>query len=207
MKIENKPSLAIFDLGNVVFQVDWEPMFESWSNASGVSTAKLKSNFKFDENFEAFERGQIGGNTFHERLCETLGATFDYEQFVAGWNSIYYEVVPQVQLSLEQLQGKLKVVAFTNTNKVHSLVWPEKYRDALTKFEHIFASSEMGLRKPELDGFKHVLAHCGVQAQEAIFFDDFPPNIEAAEAIGLRAVLVDSPEAVTNALNRLNLID
>ena len=39
-------SLAIFDLGNVVFRIDWQPMFNQWSELSGKKVEELKKNFE-----------------------------------------------------------------------------------------------------------------------------------------------------------------
>ncbi len=190
--------LAIFDLGNVVFRVDWQPMFDIWSEASHLPAATLQAGFKFDENFEAFERGQLSGGEFHQRLCRTLGAEFPYSDFVRGWNAIYQESFEGIGLNLSLLRDKMRVVAFTNTNEVHCLLWPDRYRDVLGKFEHVFMSSEMGVRKPEAEGFTRILSHCGVEPGEVVFFDDFEPNVEAARALGIRSFLVDSPDVISN---------
>lgn len=195
--------LAIFDLGNVIFRVDWQPMFDIWSEASSMPSEELRKGFQFDENFEAFERGQLNGSEFHQRLCRALGAEFSYNDFVRGWNAIYQETFDDIGLNLSLLKNKMRIVAFTNTNEVHGLVWPERYRDVLTSFEHIFISSEMGVRKPEAEGFTRILDHCGVTASEVIFFDDFKPNVDAAAALGIRSFLVDSPEVISAFVKNL----
>jgi epoxide hydrolase-like predicted phosphatase len=204
---KSKTSLAIFDLGNVVFNVDWQPMFDSWSESSGVETKFLQERFKFDAHFEAFERNKISGHEFWKAMCETLVMDIAYEEFVTGWNAIYQEVVPETQNAIEQLQGNIKVVAFTNTNLIHSTIWPRKYSKVLKNFDHVFSSSEMGVRKPEVEAFQMVLDQCQTTVSEAIFFDDLPLNIEAAHNMGLRAILVDSPDSVSLELKRLGLLN
>ncbi len=195
--------LVIFDLGNVVFRVDWQPMFDIWSEASSMPSEELRKGFQFDENFEAFERGQLKGSEFHQCLCRTLGAEFSYNDFVRGWNAIYQETFEHIGLNLSLLKDKMRIVAFTNTNEVHGLVWPERYRDVLTNFEHIFISSEMGVRKPEAEGFTRILNHCGVKPGEVVFFDDLKLNVDAAAALGIRAFLVDSPDVISAFVNSL----
>ena len=55
----------------------------------------------------------------------------------------------------------------------------------------IVDSSEIGIRKPDPRIFEHALAQLGgVAPERAIFVDDFPGNIKAADAIGLRGVLM-----------------
>lgn len=134
-----KPKLAIFDLGNVVFRIDWQPMFEIWSAASGVAAADLRQRFKFDRNFELFERAALPADEFHQRICVLLGAWFSYEDFVRGWNAIYQDVIGDIDRTLAELKDKVRVVAFTNTNEVHSTIWPKRYQEVLAHFEHVFA--------------------------------------------------------------------
>src|SRR5262245_6875533 len=102
MKPENSPTLAIFDLGGVVFQASFERAFEEWARLSGATVDGLRSKFNFGPHFEAFERGAISPIEFHQSLCEQLGLELTYDQFVAGWNSIYGEVFEDVSLSLQQ---------------------------------------------------------------------------------------------------------
>ena len=49
--------LAIFDLGNVVFRVDWQPMFDIGGEASRISSETQGEGFRFHAHFEVFERG------------------------------------------------------------------------------------------------------------------------------------------------------
>jgi putative hydrolase of the HAD superfamily len=55
----------------------------------------------------------------------------------------------------------------------------------------IVDSSEIGIRKPDRRIFEVALDKLGVEdPSRAIFVDDFAANVEAAEAVGMRGVLV-----------------
>jgi putative hydrolase of the HAD superfamily len=201
-----KPKLAIFDLGNVVFHVDWQPMIVLWSELTQVPADVLGSRFGVDESLEAFERGQLSPREFHRRLCARLGVELSYPDFERGWNAIYLGVADGIDVVLRRLRRELRVVAFTNTNEVHCRVWPALYRDVLASFERVFVSSEMGTRKPEPEGFLQILDHYGVEPGDALFFDDNPEFVDGARSLGIRAVLVDSPGAVRATLETLGLL-
>jgi putative hydrolase of the HAD superfamily len=64
----------------------------------------------------------------------------------------------------------------------------------------VFASHQIGQRKPHPAAFDFVLREIGVPAPEVLLFDDLPANVEAAQALGLQAVLVRSPADVRQAL-------
>lgn len=65
-------------------------------------------------------------------------------------------------------------------------------------FDVIVDSSEEGVRKPDARIFERTLERLGVEASRAIFLDDYDGNVKAAEALGIRGVLVgaDPTQAV-----------
>jgi epoxide hydrolase-like predicted phosphatase len=78
------------------------------------------------------------------------------------------------------------------TNNAH------EFRDAWRRlvpadelFEVIVDSSEVGVRKPDPRIFELALARLGgIDPAHALFLDDAPSNVAAAEKLGIRAVLV-----------------
>jgi putative hydrolase of the HAD superfamily len=67
-------------------------------------------------------------------------------------------------------------------------------------FDRIFASHELGLRKPERAAFERVCALTGTSAASILFFDDLAENVQAAKDAGFQGVLVKTPEDVAAAL-------
>lgn len=60
-------------------------------------------------------------------------------------------------------------------------------------FDQLFLSHEVGLRKPDPAIYKHVLRELDVQPAEALFIDDDPNNVKAAQALGMQGVIFTSP--------------
>ncbi|MGW6928684.1 HAD family hydrolase [Lentzea sp. NPDC054927] len=67
--------------------------------------------------------------------------------------------------------------------------WGEGYpKDLLVElFDTIVISGRIGLRKPDERIYRHTLDQIGVAAGRAVFFDDAPVNVEAAQAVGMHA--------------------
>jgi len=202
----NPPKLAIFDLGNVVFGIDWERMYACWSQASGVAVETLKSRGQCLKEIEQFERNAMSGVDFHLAVNAFLGISLSYAQFYQGWNAIFVEAHKEVCELLPRLNPLMQVVAYSNTNEVHAPVWAERYADVLQYFDVIYRSSQIGIRKPDPSGFLHVLQQHGVSPAESLFFDDLPDNVEAARQLGMTAVLVDSPARVRESLEQLGIL-
>src|SRR5262249_42098969 len=96
--------------------------------------------------------------------------------------------------------------AFTNTNATHMDAWSALYPAVLHAFDRVFASHEIGLRKPERAAFEHVCSELGLAPASILFFDDLPENVHGARAAGLEAILVRSPADVAAALRERDLV-
>lgn len=198
--------LAIFDLGNVLFGISFEKVLKSWANSVGEELEAIKSRFSHDKAFEEFEYGRITPQEFHEAVKRSLDIEIAYADFEKGWNEVFCDPFERTISAIESIKSKVDVVAFTNTNEIHVKVFPDRYTEALSHFKRIYISSEMGKRKPDPDGFLHILADWKVQPTSAVFFDDSPPNVETAKRIGMNAYLVVDELSVENALRELRLI-
>lgn len=68
-------------------------------------------------------------------------------------------------------------------------------------FDLVIDSSEVGVRKPDPAIYQLTLERLGgIAADRAVFLDDAPSNVAAAEALGMRGVLVSADLAPTLAL-------
>jgi epoxide hydrolase-like predicted phosphatase len=71
-------------------------------------------------------------------------------------------------------------------------------------FELVVDSCEVGVRKPDPRIFEIALERMRVPADRAVFLDDHPANVAAAEALGMRGIVVgDDRLAAFDELDRL----
>lgn len=85
--------------------------------------------------------------------------------------------------------------------------WGEGYpSDLLIElFETVVISGRIGLRKPDQAIYRHTLDQIGVPAERAVFFDDAPVNVEAAQAVGMHAFRHTTADATRAALATLGV--
>src|SRR5579871_5335546 len=97
---------------------------------------------------------------------------------------------PEVIATVRRLRGEgYRTALLTNNAKELADFWrPLLPLDEL--FDLVVDSSEVGMRKPDPRIFAHTLAELGVAAERAVFLDDYPGNVAAAEGAGLQAILV-----------------
>jgi epoxide hydrolase-like predicted phosphatase len=56
-------------------------------------------------------------------------------------------------------------------------------------FDAMVISARVGMRKPQPEIFELACKEIDVPAAECVFVDDFRPNVEAAEALGIAGIL------------------
>ena len=64
-----------------------------------------------------------------------------------------------------------------------------------------FYSCRLGLTKPDAAIYQKVLTALGARPQDVTFVDDSPPNVAAAAALGLRALLFTDPATLAAHLD------
>ena len=70
-------------------------------------------------------------------------------------------------------------------------------------FDTVVLSGEVGMRKPEEAIFQHAAQTLGLSPQECVFVDDMAPNVAAAQALGMTAVLHTESASTARALQDL----
>ncbi|MFJ8962200.1 HAD family hydrolase [Lentzea sp. NPDC102401] len=85
--------------------------------------------------------------------------------------------------------------------------WGEGYpKDLLVElFDTVVISGRVGLRKPDERIYRHTLDQVGVPAGRAVFFDDAPINVEAAQSVGMHALRHTSAESTRAHLATLGV--
>lgn len=190
----------LFDLGGVLVDIDFSRALRAWQAHTSLSVDELAKAFCFDPAYERHERGQISSAEYFSHLSNTLKLSAPHEEIEAGWNSIFRGEIAETLLLVEQASRRLPCYAFTNTNASHMRTWKALYPRVGATFERIFASHEMGMRKPERKAFDFICRSLRCEPGPILFFDDLAENVQAAQEAGLQAILVRSPEDVRSAL-------
>ncbi|SFN58264.1 putative hydrolase of the HAD superfamily [Izhakiella capsodis] len=189
--------LYIFDLGNVIVDIDFNRVLGVWSDLGRVPLALLQKRFTMEESFHQHERGEIDDEQFAAKLCQQLGLALSFKQFTAGWQAIFVGVRPGVITLMNQLRQRGdRVVVLSNTNQLHCDFWRTEYPEVQQAADKIYLSQEMGMRKPEMRIYQQLIYEEGFKPEQAIFFDDNADNIEGARRLGINAVHVTDASVI-----------
>jgi putative hydrolase of the HAD superfamily len=178
---------VIFDLGGVVF--DWNPdHIVARVQPVPELRAALKAALFGHADWRLFDRGTLTEPELIARLQLRLGATRrEVEAILDAVRNSLVEKPETIKLMRAlQKQGtplyclsNMPASVYTHLRQRHNF-W-----DA---FSGIVISGEVQMMKPEPEVFVHLLATFNLRAQECVFIDDLPANIESARQVGLHAI-------------------
>lgn len=190
--------LYIFDMGNVIIDIDFKRVLSVWSNLSGKPLSELSSDFIYGETFKQHECGKISDVEFAEAINDELGMSLSFDEFAEGWQAIFISVRPEVIDIMNRLreQGH-RVVVLSNTNRLHQDYWPQHYPEIAASADFLYLSQDLGLRKPDPDIYQYVLETEEFEPQDVVFFDDVRENVDAATELGIKGVLVTDRDTVS----------
>jgi len=113
--------------------------------------------------------------------------------------------MPGTKDVIKQLKKKgYKVDVLSNNNAIatDAITKHFKYNDL---FDKTISSSDVGAQKPHPDSFNKMLAMINAGADEIVFVDDTPGNVEAAKKLGIKAVEFKSAAQLREELKRMGV--
>jgi glucose-1-phosphatase len=89
----------------------------------------------------------------------------------------------------------------SNTDPIHVAYMEPRY-DFFPYFKARIYSCAVGSSKPNPLIFREALRACRVTAEEALYVDDIPEYVQAAQQLGMAGVQFQSPQRLTADLAR-----
>jgi glucose-1-phosphatase len=200
----------ILDLGGVLINLDYNKTNEALSKlgyANGFTKAKQINLF------DKLEEGKVSELDFLKEFNTLAGANHEHKTIIDAWNAILLDFPYERLALLKELNENYRVFLFSNTNTIHikevnaELKKQHSIDNLNGYFEKVYLSHELGIRKPKIEGFKHIVETNNLTLKETLFIDDSPQHIEGAKKAGLEAEWLDlNKEDIHEMLTRLSLI-
>ena len=199
----------IFDLGGVVIPLNPEQAWSRFESLGIKNTREQMGVYGQTGIFRQLEDGSISEEEFQRALGQQAQEQsnyfseaepcFTYEQCVWAWCGYVDSVILDRLQNLLKLKENYRVLLLSNTNPFLTS-WAES--DAFSGdghpigyyFHQVYYSYSMKDYKPSLSIFRKLLESEGIKAEESLFLDDGPKNVEAAEQVGIRGLVVPKNE-------------
>lgn len=188
---------VVFDFGGVL--MDWDPRY------------LYRTYFKDEEQMEyflshictdAWNAEQDRGRTFDEGISLLLRQYPQYAEpirmYKDRWESMLKGEFPRSVELLRRLKEQgYGIYGLTNWSAETIPIAFAKY-DFFKLFDGIVVSGEEKLIKPDLKIYRILLDRYNLIAENTLFIDNSPANIEAARQLGFQTILFDNIENVTS---------
>ncbi|WP_428660804.1 HAD family hydrolase [Runella sp.] len=198
----------IFDLGDVILNIDVPRAAHSFAELSNQSLEDVHLLIQQNDVFKKFETGNLTPHAFRSLIRELFQSSdWSDHSIDTAWNSLLLDIpIDRIQKIQELAQKGYRLFLLSNTSSIHiDEVNAILFRTAAIEnlghlFEKLFLSYEMGVMKPSPDIYKSVLSIAGIEADETLFLDDNLDNIRAAGECGIHTIHVQKPTSIVEYL-------
>lgn len=192
----------IFDLGGVFINLDFQKTTQAFQQLGIQNFQHFFSQNHSNDLFIALETGKISANEFFELLRKTTGINTDNQTITNAWNAMLLNFPPERIEWLNKINKQYPVYLFSNTNIIHYNCFMQLFQRDVgmqnfnEQFSKAYYSHEMGMRKPDADGFEYILQQNNLKPEETLFIDDTVANINTAKALGFQTIHLTAPQTV-----------
>lgn len=206
-----KVHTILFDLGNVVIDLDEQRLYREFADLAGLSVSEILEKAQKALFFNDLETGSISENEFRDGLRGLLNAAeLTDERVDDAWNSILLKIDPALVEMIAKLKAHYQIMVLSNTNSIHArkfhqllaAVSPYQHLDEL--FHHVYLSHQIGERKPDLASWQFILdRHPALKPSDILFLDDRSENLEGAKSLGIAVQQIHHPGETMELLRKI----
>jgi glucose-1-phosphatase len=194
----------IFDLGGVILDIDIKLTEEAFANLGIKDFSQYFGHGFADSIFKDYEIGKITDAQFIDYIRKLGDHSLPDSIIIKAWNALLLDFPPERIDLLQRIRKHYRIFLFSNTNALHAKVFHKIYRDTFTGghfdelFEKTYYSHVLGMRKPDLGSFKHIIGVNHLRPEETLFIDDAWINIQGAQKAGLKGFFLEPGKTVTD---------
>lgn len=196
---------VVLDFGGVMARVYWPERFRDLEERLGLEPGSLTKILWRSPEWRQAEVGEISDEEYWQRIAPRLGlktsrAVLDFRHELYSGQNTDARMVALVR----GLRRRYRTGLLSNAS-AREPDWLIERFGLEGLFDVIVLSAAVGLAKPDPAIYSLLLERLGTVAQATVFVDDYPPNVAAAEALGIRGFHFTGYEALLSALRDLGV--
>jgi len=200
--VETAIKAVIFDLGGVLVRTEFPEVRQRLEERLGFTPGTLGQTVWGGEDWELAQTGRISYEEYWRRVGAALG--FSTEQQIRDFRREYFSgdrVDEELVRLIRELRPCYKIGLLSNAPDSLG-IWLDEEWGIKDLFDSIIYSAKVGVAKPDPSIFHLSLEQLGLTPPEALFIDDFSPNIDAALALGMQAIRFTNTKTLKEELRR-----
>lgn len=196
----------IFDYGNVL--LEWNPR-NVYHHYFPDSPEGMERFFK-EVDFMGWNSLQDKGRTFKEGVADLSSQFPHYSHLIQAYHDNWKDSIGAAYWDTVEIMKRLKhkgypLYGLSNWSAETFPYAREKY-DFFDLFDDMVISGYVGHVKPEPEIYQILLGKISWTAEDCLFIDDSPPNIQQAQKMGFQTIHFRTAEKLADELQALNLL-
>ena len=186
---------VIFDFGYVLSLPPRVSDYQNLASLAGIDRNAFEAIYWGQR--ADYDRGTIDGPEYWRRVAATAGVEITIAQIgnlIAADIDIWMRANPVMMDWVRTLKNHGLKIAVLSNMPVEISTHMRRFAPWFAEFDYVCFSAEVHLSKPEAAIFHACLKVVGSRYEECLFIDDRADNVEAAQALGMRAVRFVSVE-------------
>jgi putative hydrolase of the HAD superfamily len=146
----------------------------------------------------------MSARDWYLHAAKRLGVDLTFEQFTEIWNRAFDPKPIQDNTFLEKLSKRFRLGLLSNTDPIHVAHLEATY-GFFKYFPARTYSCTVGASKPNPVIYQKALMASKVRAEEALYIDDIPAYVEAAQRLGMSGIVFQSTEQLQKDMKALGI--
>jgi putative hydrolase of the HAD superfamily len=205
-----KYEAIIFDLGGVLYDIDVQRTKDAFA---ALGLHNFDDQYTLNEQtllFDALEKGEIGKEEFTSEINRIDHTNLSLNQVQKAWNALLIGMPEESVSLLKNLrQQGYALYLLSNTNQFHADAINREMNDKFgiesldELFDAAYYSYRMGMRKPDIEIYKHIINNHNLKSESTVFIDDNEDNIKGALRSGIQAKHKPKDVSLNDLMNQL----
>jgi putative hydrolase of the HAD superfamily len=197
---------VVFDYGMVLSGLPDPAAWAAMRRITGLAEERFKPLYWADRT--AYDEGTLTGVAFWRNFLRRAGLpeeeamAEDLNRWDCRFWTVYNPAMVAWQLALKE-RGLLTAICSNMGDSTLASV--EGAFDWIHRFDVLMWSCQLGVVKPDPAIYRLTLAELNKLPEETLFIDDKRENVEAARALGIRAIQFSSVEHLRQELTAAGL--
>lgn len=197
--------LVLFDIGHVLVELTGAALIKRFATAE-LTDEHIHSSWINVPGVRRFETGECSEGEFAASVIEFYDLSCNPSEFAHSFRNAAERKFDGVDEFLADLSLSHDIACLTNTNP---LQWPRISEEfgLGSYFTKQYVSYQLGMMKPDVAIYRHVVSDTGHDPDEILFIDDNAKNCIAARSLGIDVCHVKSFEDTqAQVFSKLGLI-
>ena len=191
----------IWDLEGVILYTNDADISTSVARRLGVPASKVDEVFNSEIN-DAVDRGEFTHDEFWNRFLQQLNLPREYKKHLEAFFHNDFLIDGKVVEDIREYRKNYRTGLLTNFSDAARPMLEGKW-NVENAFDEMVVSCEIKMIKPEAGIYRYILGKLNCEAQEAIFIDDKPINVDGARAIGMHAFQFTDRNSMNQEIDRI----